>query len=188
MKRAQRGIIAIAIFLMVVTSCRGQTRWPSSVDDNCFVKVTGPTTSFDREHDRDTVNGGSLFCRLGITASKANQAISAFKLAVKSPGENPNAILKFPVEVILPGSAIHGKQVDSKFFVRDSTQWAEFVQNKLNEKQRAAIHAAKLSDMSIVNSRSAGPGFILGNGLVFFSTRDAKRIVVLHLNTEDGAE
>lgn len=163
-------------------------RWQPYIDDNCLVKVTGPIAAFDRQHDKDTVNGGSLFCRLGITASEANQAIAAFKLAVKAPNENPDAILKFPVEVMLPGKAIHGEQVDSKFFVRDSTQWAEFVQHKLNEKQRAAIHAAKLSDMLIVNSRSAGPGFILGSGLVFFSTSDVKRIVVWHLNIGDATE
>jgi hypothetical protein len=64
------------------------------------------------------------------------------------------------------------------------TEWAEFVRQKLNDRQRAAIEGAKLSDMSIVNSRAAGPGFILGDGLVFFSTRIASRITVWHLDTE----
>jgi hypothetical protein len=68
--------------------------------------------------------------------------------------------------------------------VHTKAEWADFVRHKLNQRQLAAIESATLSDMMIVNSRAAGPGFILGDGLVFFSTRNAAHISVWHLNTE----
>jgi hypothetical protein len=68
--------------------------------------------------------------------------------------------------------------------IRTRKEWADFVQHKLNHRQFAAIESAKLSDMMMVNSRAAGPGFILGDGLVFFSTRNESQIKVWHLNSE----
>jgi hypothetical protein len=178
-------MIILALLTLVAAICQGQSGFPFPVNDNCSVKVTGPTAKFDIEHDKDTVGGGSLFCRLGVTASQANRAISDFKAVVGAPDEtSANKILKVPIEVVVYGMTPDGKRKDSTLMLHTKAEWAEFVRHKLNERQRAAIEAAKLSDMLIVNSKGAGPGFILGDGLVFFSTRNARRIVVWHLNTE----
>lgn len=152
-------------------------------DDNCPVKATGPTATFDLEHDRDM--GASLFCLLGITASQANRAISEFKEAVAAPDRFAvGTILKFPVEIVVPKMMPDGKRKQSTLTVHTRAEWADFVQQKLNDRQRTAIQAAKLSDMSIVHSLAAGPGFILGDGLVFFSTRNTRHITVWHLDIE----
>jgi len=172
-------------FLAFVAVCQGQSSLPFPVNDNCPVKVAGPTAAFDIEHDKDTVGGGSLFCRLGITASQANRAISDFRTAVGAPdGPSADAILKFPIEIVVSSTTSDGRRNESTLTVPTRAKWAEFVRHKLNDRQRAAIEAAKLSDMLIVNSKDGGPGFILGDGLVFFSTRNAKRITVWHINTE----
>jgi hypothetical protein len=175
--------ITIIVFAFVV-ACQGQSIPPFPVNDSCPVKVAGPTAAFDIEHDKDTVGGGSLFCRLGITASEANQAIADLKRAVSAPDRfSVEAILKFPIEIVVPEKTPGGEQKDSTLLVHTRAEWAEFVRHQLNNRQRKAIEVAKLSDMLIVNSRGAGPGFILGDGLVFFSTRNGKRITVWHLNT-----
>jgi hypothetical protein len=175
----------IIVLPATATACHGQLRLPFPINDNCPVKVKGPTAAFDIEHDKDTVGNGSLFCRLGVTASHANRAISDFQMAVVAPDKfPPDRIVKFPVEIVVYGTTPDGKRKDSTLSVRTRAEWAEFVRLKLNDRQRAAIEAAKLSDMLIVNSQAAGPGFILGDGLVFFSTRNANRITVWHLNTE----
>lgn len=184
---AQR-LSAIAVFLAIATAGHGQLRFPLPIDDNCAVKVTGPTREFDLKHDKDTVGGGSLFCSLGITATQANQAISDFQLAVSAPNRlSAGAIVRLPVEVVVaPAKTPHGKT--KTLMIYERAEWVRFVRNKLNGRQREAIAAAKLSDMMIVESQGAGPGFILGNGLVFFSTRNPKHITVWHLNTEDLSE
>jgi hypothetical protein len=173
------------VVAVVVTACQGQPAPTFPINDDCSVKVAGPTASFDLEHDRGTVGGGSLFCRLGITASLANQAISDFKQAVASPDRYTAArILKFPIEIVEFKTTPDGKRHDSTRIVNTAAEWAKFARQQLNDRQRAAIEAAKLSDMLIVNSQGAGPGFILGDGLVFFSTRNKDRVTVWHLNTE----
>ena len=178
-------MMSLVLLAIVAAVCQGQSGFPFPVNDNCPVKVTGATAGFDIEHDKDTVGGGSLFCRLGITASQANRAISDFKAAVAAPDKPfANRILKFPIEVVVFGATSEGKRKDSTLTVHTKAEWAEFVRHKLNERQRTAIEAAKLPDMLIVNSKGAGPGFILGDGLVFFSTRNPNRISVWHLNTE----
>ncbi len=179
------GLITITLlFATSVAVCQVPPE-PFPLNDNCPVKVTGPTAKFDLEHDRDTDGGGSLFCTLGITASQAIRAISDFKLAVAVPDRLPaGTILKFPIEVVVYGKWRDGKRKDSRLMLHTRAEWVEFVRHKLNNKQRRAIEAAKLSDMTMVNSWGAGPGFILGDGLVFFSTRNPKHITVWHLNTE----
>ena len=178
-------LFVIVALSEAVAACQSQPRPLFPVNDDCPVKVAGPTSAFDLAHDKDTVGNGSLFCRLGITASQANEAISEFKRAVAAPDRLPaQTVLKFPIEIVVYGTTPDGKRKDSTLTVHTRAEWAEFVRRKLNDRQRAAIEAAKMSDMLIVNSRAAGPGFILGDGLVFFSTRNANRITVWHLNTE----
>lgn len=46
------------VFLAFVAVCQGQSYSPFPVNDNCPVKVAGPTAAFDTEHDKDTVGGG----------------------------------------------------------------------------------------------------------------------------------
>jgi hypothetical protein len=177
--------IILIVIAFVSAVCQGQSEFPFPVNDNCQVKVTGPTAAFDIEHDKDTIEGASLFCRLGITASQANRAISDFKATVYAPNKPPvNTILRFPVEVVIYGMTPGGKRRDSTLKLHTRAEWGEFVRHRLNERQRAAIESAKLSDMLIVNSKGAGPGLILGDGLVFFSTRNTNHIAVWHLNTE----
>jgi hypothetical protein len=173
------------VFLAFVAACWGQSSPTLPINGNCRLNITGPTAAFDIEHDKDTVGGGSLFCNLGITASKANRAISDFQMAVVAPDKAPTGtILRFPIEIVVYGTTPDGKRKDSTLMIHTRAAWAEFVRHKLNARQRAAIEAAKLSDMMMVESKGAGPGFILGDGLVFFSTRNVSRITVWHLNTE----
>gem|GEM_PF-2423291 len=182
-KRMKMTILVILACAAVV--CQSQSRFPFPANDNCAVKASGPTAAFDIEHDRDTVGGGSLFCTLGVTASQANRAILDFKAAVGSPEKlSPNTVIKFPIEVVVYSTTREGKRRDSTLILRTRAEWVESVRKKLNDRQRAAIESAKLSDMMMVSSKGAGPGFILGDGLVFFSTRNPHRIRVWHLNTE----
>ncbi|HXE07874.1 MAG TPA: hypothetical protein VN612_08265 [Acidobacteriaceae bacterium] len=145
------------------------------------MKVAGETAAFDLQHDKDTDGGGSLFCRLGITASQADRAISNLKMAVAAPSSpSVTKILRFPVEIVV----YDGNRKNSTVMLHTKAEWVEFVRDRLNSRQKKAIGGAKLSDMMIVDSKGAGPGFILGDGLVFFSTRNPHHIVVWHLNTE----
>jgi hypothetical protein len=178
--------VTILIVLATSMTSQGQTTSRFPIDDNCPLNFKGPTAAFDVEHDKDTVGGGSLFCRLGVTATQAIRAISDFKTAVVEPDKlSAHSILTFPLEVVIPHTKATSKQRKiPKLMVRTRKEWADFVRYKLNQRQRAAIESAKLSDMLVVNSRAAGPGFILGDGLVFFSTRNETQITVWHLNFE----
>ena len=177
--------IVLIIFSTSLIS-HGQTPSRFPANDNCALSFKGPTASFDLEHDRDTVGGGSLFCYLGITATQASRAISDFKSAVAEPNKlSANSILSFPVEVVIPHPRTTAKpQKVPTLLIRSRKEWTEFVQHKLKDRQLAAIKSAQLSDMMMVNSQAAGPGFILGDGLVFYSTRNEGQIKVWHLNSE----
>lgn len=181
-------LMRLTILISIAASITAQAQTPSRfpVDDKCSLNFKGPTAAFDVEHDRDSVGGGSLFCRLSVTATQATRAISDFKAAVAEPDKLPaHSILSFPLEVVIPHKASSAKrQKIPTLLIRTRKEWVDFARYKLNRKQRAAIESAKLSDMMIVNSRAAGPGFILGDGLVFFSTRKENQIKVWHLNSE----
>jgi hypothetical protein len=77
-------LLRMTMLITLVTSMAFQGQTPSRfpIDDNCPLNFKGPTAAFDVEHDKDTVGGGSLFCRLGVTATQAIRAISDFKVAV----------------------------------------------------------------------------------------------------------
>jgi len=178
--------VTMLIVLATSMTSQGQTLSRFPVNDNCPLNFKGPTAAFDAEHDKDTVGGGSLFCRLGVTATQAVRAISDFKTAVADPDKpSTHSILTFPLEVAIPHPSSTPKQRNlPTLMVRSRKEWADFVRHKLNHRQLAAIESANLSDMMMVNSEAAGPGFILGDGLVFFSTRNESQITVWHLNSE----
>lgn len=178
--------VTMLIVLAISMTSQGQTPSRFPVNDSCPLNFKGPTAAFDVEHDKDTVGGGSLFCRLGVTATQAIRAISDFKTTVAEPDKlSAHSILTFPLEVVTPHTRSTPKQGKiPRLVVRTRKEWADFVRHNLNQRQRAAIESAKLSDMLIVNSRAAGPGFILGDGLVFFSTLNESQITVWHLNSD----
>jgi len=178
--------VTTLIVLATSMTSQGQMTSRFPVDDNCPLNFKGPTAAFDVEQDKDTVGGGSLFCRLGVTATQAIRAISDFKTVGVEPDKlSAHSILTFPVGIVIPHTRSTRKQQKIPvLMVRTRKEWADFVRHKLNHRQLAAIESAKLSDMLIVNSRAAGPGFILGDGLIFFSTRNESRITVWHLNSE----
>lgn len=190
MKHRFQFVLALLRATMLITfatsmTSQGQTPSRFPVDDNCSLNFKGPTAAFDVEHDRDTVGGGSLFCYLGVTATQASRALRDFKAAVAEPDRlSAHSILTFPLEVVIPHTRSTAKQQKiPTHMIRTRKEWVDFVRRKLNHRQLTAIESATLSDMMMVNSR-AGPGFILGDGLVFFSTRNGDQIKVWHLNSE----
>lgn len=190
MRRFQFTLVLLRVTMLITfatsMTTHGQTPSRFPVNDNCSLNFKGPAAAFDVEHDKDAVGRSSLFCRLGVTATQAIRAISDFKAAVAEPDKlSANSILAFPIEVVIPHTRSTAKQQEiPTHTIRTRKEWVDFVRRKLNHRQLAAIESAKLSDMMIVNSRAAGPGFILGDGLVFFSTRTEGQIKVWHLNSE----
>lgn len=126
-----------SLILFAFTSIMtGQAQFGASlpVSDTCQLTFSGATAVFDREHDRDTVGGGSLYCRLAVTASQANQAISDFKSAVDTPvKQRIGAILTFPVKVQDSHPISGGKVKDSTVLLNTRMEWAKFVQQKFTK-------------------------------------------------------
>jgi hypothetical protein len=130
----------VTTLIVLATSMTSQGQTPSRfpVNDKCSLNFKEPTAAFDVEHDKDTVGGGSLFCRLGVTASQAVRAISDFKAVVAEPDQlSAHSILTFPLEVVIPHTKSTAKQQKiPTLMIRTSKEWAVWAHRRSRKKLR----------------------------------------------------
>jgi hypothetical protein len=166
-------VIAI---LVAASVCTAQNK------KDCLSKVYGnlQTSPTEAEFDRsfDQVNGSktSISCYLYIPASKARAAIEALRLGILYDDDAQLLrAVKFPLRVIVDREDSSHR---NEAVVRTVKELRDLQHSHLTDAQRQVISCAWLGNVSLVGGNSFHPGFIIGDGIVFFSTSPGSGVKV----------
>jgi hypothetical protein len=140
-------------------------------------------SDFDKAFDRVNVNGASFSCDLFISAAQARDTVESFRYGILYHDQvHFNRAVRYPLDVVV-GQTSGGATRKNKITVHDYKEW--LVQAKLMTKEQTdAVGRSWLGNVTIVGSASFNPGFIVDNGLVFFSTSvpGAVRVTLIDLS------
>jgi hypothetical protein len=133
---------------------------------------------FDKRYDRVNASDASFSCYLFIPASRARNAIESFRYGViYQDRRSLDRAVRYPLTVILNG-ATGGSHKREKLTVHDYEEWMKIGQSEMTRAQKDVIRCSWLGSVSLVGGHSFNPGFIINDGLVFFSTSSAQDVRV----------
>jgi hypothetical protein len=133
---------------------------------------------FDKVFDRVNVNGASFSCDLFVDAGQARDILESFRYGVlyRDQARFDRAV-RYPLNVIV-GQISGGSVRKNKIVVHDYKEW--LVQASLMTKEQTdEVERSWLGNVTIVGSTGFNPGFIIDNGLVFFSTINSANVRVI---------
>jgi hypothetical protein len=173
--------MAALLAVFAATMSRAQDQKPCL--DYAYPKgqTSGAETQFDNTYDTLNASGASLSCGPAIAASKARDAVEAFRYGVLYHDKTRlDAALEYPVAVRINKTLeIEKPEV---VVVRNATEWVALQKNKMNDIQIQAIACSWLGNVT-VKAGYESPGFYIGGGLVWFQRHgDGARVRVTAVN------
>jgi hypothetical protein len=135
----------------------------------------------DEKLDRLNVGNASFSCDLYVQASAAKDALEDFRAGLpKADKALMDKVLLYPVRVIIDDPATG--QTKQTLTVKNYSDWATVQSKDLTKEQLKLVDCSELGNVTIVGRGSFNPGFIIGDGLVFFSTKNPKHIGVASIH------
>lgn len=161
--------------------------WAQEAPRDCLSRVylrmgTAPTDpQFDKLFDQVSDGNISFSCYLSITASKARDAIESFRYSMLYHDK-----LRFDRSVKIPLTVIVDEPQgdrETRIMINSYTEWAALQKTRMTDNQLNMIRCTWLGSVSLVGGQSFNPGFIIGDGLVFFSasSRSDVKVTSIHL-------
>jgi hypothetical protein len=182
-KPSLRHLCLIAVFpaIFAVTLLRAQG--PSSCLKYAYPKgqTTGNEERFDHEFDTLNANGASFSCGPAIAASKARDALEAFRYGVLYHDKTQlDTALEYPLTVRINKTlAIEKPEL---VIVHNATEWFALQKDRMTDIQIEVIACSWLGNVT-VKAGNESPGFFIGGGLVWFQRhRDTARVRVTAVN------
>lgn len=145
------------------------------------LKGAASKNTFDVSFDRTNANHASFTCDLHVSASVARSVLESLRMGVLYHDTVAlNRALRYPVTVILPSSGKEGgeKQIE----IHNAQEWYALQKSALNPDQLQAVASSWLGNITVVGTSGFNPGFIIGNGLVFFKYIGPDQLAVTHIN------
>jgi hypothetical protein len=163
-------LLLITVFAAATSAAQN----PKNCLDQVHVKSgsSGNEATFDKLFD--SVNGGnaSISCYLYIPASKARDALESFRYGVLYHDKaSLDRVFRYPLQVIMSNPS--GSPVkQNRVIVHNFQEWSTLQDTEMTKSQLQVIRCSWLGNVSLVGGQSFHPGFIVGDGLVFFGTSD----------------
>lgn len=149
------------------------------------LKAEGIISTFqasDEELDRSNVGGASFSCDLFVRASVAKGALEDFRAGLLEGDEaRMQKALAYPLRIVLDDPTT-GKTARI-LTITNYRDWLNIKTKEMTKEQLQVVRCASLGNVTIVGRASFNPGFIIGDGLVFFSAKSAAdiRVTSIHL-------
>ena len=150
----------------------GVSAIPACAEGPCMDRVyakgetTGPNYAFDVAF-RQGQSRQVILVGPEMRASEARNAIESFRNGVLYRDQaRMDGVLNYPLTVRISKTL----EIDEKpevLTIRNFREWSKLQEERMDKAQIAMIACANLSNVSIEGGRS--PGFMIGNGMVWFS-------------------
>jgi len=144
-------------------------------------QTSGTEAQFDSSYDTLNANSTSFSCGPAIAASKARDAVEAFRYGVLYHDKaRLDAALEYPLTVRINKTLeIEKPEV---VIVHNAKEWASLQKDRMTDIQIQAIACSWLGNVS-VKAGYESPGFFIGGGLVWFQRHgDGARVRVTAVN------
>jgi len=126
----------------------------------------GPDHAFDVAFDKDKA-GRSFSCGPEMRASEARKALESFRNGVLYRDQAlMDSVLSYPLTARI-SKTLDLDEKPEVVTIRSFREWAKFQEERMDKNQIAMVACANLGNVSIQAGRS--PGFMIGNGMVWFS-------------------
>jgi hypothetical protein len=164
--------------IAVFTAAPSAAQAPKNCLDQVQVKGSGSRieATFDKLFDSVNEGNASISCYLYIPASKARDALESFRYGVLYHDKaSLDRVFRYPLHVILnntSGSSVKQNSV----IVHSFQEWSALQDTEMTKSQLQVIRCSWLGNVSMVGGQSFHPGFIVGDGLVFFGTSDTSDV------------
>jgi hypothetical protein len=137
--------------------------------------------TFDVSFDRTNATHASFSCDLHVSASVARNVLESLRTGVLYHDTVAlNRALRYPVTVVLPSSGKEGGEMQVE--IHNAQEWYALQKSALNPDQFQTIASSWLGNITVVGTSGFNPGFIIGNGLVFFKYIGPDQLAVTHIN------
>jgi hypothetical protein len=160
----QKHVLALTLAVIGVT--------PAFCDGPCVDRIypkgvtSGPEYAFDMAFDKDRA-GKSFSCIPEMRASEARNAVESFRNGVLYGIQSRmDSVLDYPITARVR-KTLNVDEVPEVITIRNFRDWTKFQQEHMDKNQVAMIACANLGNVSVEGGRS--PGFMIGNGLVWFT-------------------
>jgi len=164
-----RPLIRTAI-LAIVACC--VIAVPAFAEGPCMERVytkgekVGPDQAFDVAFDKDKA-GRSFSCGPEMRASEARKAIESFRNGVLYRDQaRMDSVLSYPLTARIT-KTLNVDENPAVVTIRSFREWSKFQEEHMDKNQIAVVACANLGNVSIQAGRP--PGFMIGNGMVWFS-------------------
>ena len=148
------------------------------------LKAEGKMSAFrasDEKLDRLNTGGASFSCDLFVPASAAKDALENFRAGLLYGDETRmEKALAYPLRIVLDDSTT-GKTA-RVLTIKNYQDWLTIKMKEMTNEQIQVVRCAWLGNVTIVGRGSFNPGFIIGDGLVFFSAKSTADIRVTSIN------
>ncbi len=144
-------------------------------------QTPGAEAQFDSTYDTLNVNGGSFSCGPAIAASKARDALEAFRYGVLYHNKAQlDAVLQYPVTVRINKTL--GVEKPEVVIIHSAKEWFSLQKYRMTDIQVGVIACSWLGNVTVTAGYQS-PGFYIGDGLVWFQRhRDGARVWVTSVN------
>jgi hypothetical protein len=144
-------------------------------------QVPASETSFDTMYDSLNVHHASFSCGPAIAASRAREALEAFRVGVLFGDKaRLDSVLNYPLTVRVQKTLEVGEK-PKVIVVKSFQEWEVVRREEMNKLQIAAIACSWLGNVTVATSRT--PGFFIGPGMVWFQRQSGSaRVMVTSIN------
>jgi len=144
-------------------------------------QTPGAEAQFDTTFDKLNVHGASFSCGPAIAASKARDALEAFRYGVLYRDKaRLDAVLQYPVTVRINKTL--GVEKPEVLTIHNAEEWTSLQKDRMTEIQVGVIACSWLGNVTVTAGYQS-PGFYLGDGLVWFQRHgDGARVWVTSVN------
>lgn len=173
-------------FLLIAVCAAAPTsaQAPKDCLDKVYVKGSGSgiETTFDKLFDSVNGNNASISCYLYIPALKARDALESFRYGVLYHDKaSLDRVFRYPLHVTISNTSGNSAKQNS-VIVHSFQEWSSLQDKEMTKSQLQVIRCSWLGNVSMVGGQSFHPGFIIGDGLVFFGTSDTKDVRITSID------
>ena len=172
-----RVIVLLAVFAGVA---RAQDNKPCLSYAYPNGQVPAADALFDNQYDK--ISGASFSCGPAIAASKARDALEAFRYGVLYHDKvRLDAALLYPLTVRI-NKTLEGSEKSEVVIIHNAEEWFALQKERMTKIQIAVIACSWPGNVTVTAGYSS-PGFFIGGGLVWFQRpHGSAKVKVTSLN------